>query len=224
MRELICGRNSVLDAIANQLPIKVIYTSNPQELKGCGCKVEVRTKRELDELIHENHQGFVAELKEFNYYDIDVISKDNPKIVLILDHLQDPRNLGAILRSANAFGVKHIIIPKDRAAKVTASALKTSSGGYIGLKILRVNSLVDIITKLKEKGYWIYATNFENSKNINDISFNDPMAIIVGNEEKGVSNSLLKQADECFFVKTVGTVQSLNVSVATGIILSKISQ
>lgn len=223
MREFICGKNSVQDAIDNRMPLKTIWTTRKNEIKNTtNEKIEVVNKSFLDRLTRENHQGFVAELKEFNYFDIHEIFRDKPQKVLILDHVQDPRNLGAIMRSANASGVKHIIIPKDRAAKVTASALKVSSGGYVGLKIIRVSSIIDAITKLKKNDFWVYASALDkNASDINQTTFNYPMAMVVGNEEKGVSNTTLKHSDANVYIKMEGTVQSLNVSVAAGIILFK---
>ena len=224
MREFICGKNSVQDALDNNLPIKVIYTSRKNELNNIqGRNVQVVDKRSLDKMTSENHQGFIAELKEFNYFSFDEILKDKPEKILILDHVQDPRNLGAILRSANAAGVKHIVIPKDRAAKVTPSALKVSSGGYVGIKVIRVNSLIDVITKLKKNSFWIYASALdEKASELNETNFNYPMALVVGNEEKGVSNTILKHSDQNVYINMKGTVQSLNVSVAAGIFLFKI--
>lgn len=224
MREFICGKNSVQDALDNNLPIKVIYTSRKNELNNIqGRNVQVVDKRSLDKMTSENHQGFIAELKEFNYFSFDEILKDKPEKILIIDHVQDPRNLGAILRSANAAGVKHIVIPKDRAAKVTPSALKVSSGGYVGIKVIRVNSLIDVITKLKKNSFWIYASALdEKASELNETTFNYPMALVVGNEEKGVSNTILKHSDQKVYINMKGTVQSLNVSVAAGIFLFKI--
>ena len=222
MREFICGKNTVLDGIKNNLPIKVVYTTRPETKELSGVRVEKVSKEYLDKVTRENHQGYVAVLKEFNYYDLNTVINDKPEKILILDHVQDPHNLGAIMRSANAFGVKHIIIPKNRAAKVTPSALKVSSGGYVGLKVVRVNSIMDAIQKLKDAGVWIYSSALEGGTNIEQVTFNYPMAMIVGNEEKGVSRALLKHSDQIVYVNMTGTVQSLNVSVAAGIILSRI--
>lgn len=225
MIALICGRNSVLEAIENDVPLKVIYTTGKVDFK-VGKEVEIRkiSKPDLDKLAgFANHQGIAAEMKEINYFDMSVLEKDSPAKVLVLDHIQDPHNLGAILRSANASGVKHLIIPRDRAAKVTPTVLKVASGGLVGTKIIRVNSLLEAVKWLKDKQYWIYASALaEKSKPINQVVFNENMAIIVGNEKTGVSSTLLKLADEKFFIPMKGTVQSLNVSVATGIILFSI--
>lgn len=225
MIALICGRNSVLEAIENNVPIKVIYTTGKIDFK-VDSSIDVRkiTKNELDKLSgFANHQGIAAEMKEINYFDMSVLEKDKPTKVLVLDHIQDPHNLGAILRSANASGVKHLIIPRDRAAKVTPTVLKVASGGLVGTKIIRVNSLLEAVKWLKDKQYWIYASALEEkSRPIDKVIFNENMAIIVGNEKTGVSSTLLKLADEKFFIPMRGTVQSLNVSVATGIILFSI--
>lgn len=222
MRELISGKNSVLDAIKNKLNIKIIYTTRPEQVQGFD-KVKIVDKRFLDKLVKGNHQGLVAELINFDYSSFEDIISQEPGKILILDHIQDPRNLGAILRSANAFGWKHIIMPQDRAAKITSAAIKTSSGGYVGLNIARVKSLQSTLDKLKKLNYWTYATALnEESQPIDKITFNKPVVVIIGNEEKGVSNTLIKHSDQTFFIPTKGTVQSLNVSVATGIILSSI--
>lgn len=224
MSKYICGKNSVLEAIENGLPIKKIYISPNVKLTGkYDFKIEIISFGELDRMAKANHQGFVAELKEFNYYNIDEIIKDKPEKVLILDHIQDPHNFGAIIRTANASGVKHIIIPKDRAVKVTPTVLKVASGGQVGIKIIRVDSLYPSLIKLKDNGFWIYSTALdENATDANDTSFNYPMALIVGNEQKGVNKTLLKISDQKIYIKMKGTVQSLNVSVAAGIMLFKI--
>lgn len=224
MGKLIYGRNSVKDALENNLEITKLYvTERPHFNISNNVEVVIKTKRELDKMINENHQGFIAELKEFNYFSLESIFKDKPERVLILDHLQDPHNLGAILRSANAFGIKHIIIPKERSVRVTPTVLKVASGGFVGIKIILVGSLVDAVQKLKKNGFWVYATALENGVEIDKVSFNEPAVLIVGNEHKGVTRSLLKLSDQNIYIPMKGTVQSLNVSVATGILLFKFS-
>lgn len=226
MIALICGRNSVIEAIENKIPLKIIYTTGKVDFKvDSSIAIKQVTKQELDKLSSfANHQGIAAEMKDVNYFDMSVITKDEPDKVLILDHIQDPHNLGAIIRSANAAGIKHIIIPKDRAAKVTPTVLKVASGGLVGIKIIRTNSLYEATKALKENNYWIYASTLDaNAKSIDKVTFNSNMAIIVGNEQTGISATLLKLADEKFFIPMKGTVQSLNVSVATGIILFNIN-
>lgn len=224
MSKYICGKNSVLDALNNNLPIKKVYISPRVKLEEKnGVSIEVKSFEELDQMVQANHQGYVAEISEFNYYNIDELLNDMPEKVLVLDHIQDPHNFGAIIRTANAAGVKHIIIPKDRTVKVTPTVLKVASGGHVGIKIIRVDSLYPTLSKMKDKGFWLYSSALdEQAINIDDVKFNYPMALILGNEQKGVNKTLLKFSDQKVFIDMKGTVQSLNVSVAAGIMLFKI--
>jgi len=220
MIKLLCGKNTVLDAIKNKMYIKVIYLLKPQLGIDPYFKTKIISKIEMDELSLVNNQGFIAVLEEFKYYNIDSIFEDKQNIVLILAHLEDPQNFGSILRTAHASGINHIIIPNIRSVDINDTVLKVSSGGIIGLKIIRVNSIQSTIVKLKKKMFWIYATSLgENTIEYHNVDFNFPLAIIVGNESKGISKSLLNESDQHIFIKMKGTVQSLNVSVATGIIL-----
>lgn len=220
MIKLLCGKNTVLEAIENNLDIKTIYLLKEQNNITSKIKTKIITKDEMNQMTQLNHQGFVAILNEFKYYSIESIFEDKPKIILILDHLEDPQNFGSILRTANATGIKHIIIPNVRSVDVNETVFRVSSGGIVGLKIIKVNSLQATITKLKKEMFWIYATALDsNATEYNEVKYNFPLALIVGNEGKGISKPLLKEADQTIFIKMDGTVQSLNVAVATGIFL-----
>lgn len=226
MVKYICGRNSLADAIKNGFIFKEIYLLKPTNdqifLKQ---KVKVVSRDFLDKLVSLNHQGFVGVLENFKFFEIDTLVKDKPKIILILDHIQDQNNLGNIIRTANCFGIKHIILPKKRAAKLNETTMKVSSGGFVGLKFILVNSIVSAINKLKEMDFWIYATDLkEKSRKIQEIQFNYPCAIILGNEATGIKKSSLNASDQTFFIPLEGTVNSLNVTVATGIILFFLKQ
>jgi spoU class tRNA/rRNA methyltransferase len=153
MTKYIYGKNSVLDALKANYPIKKIYLLKGHDIKLNFKNVEYLTNFELNKLINGNHQGYIAEIEEYKYYDLGSIFKDKAKFVLMLDHIQDPQNLGAIIRSANAFSVKHIIIPKDRSASITPTVLKISSGGFNNIKIIKVASLFDSINQLKKNGF-----------------------------------------------------------------------
>ena len=226
MREFLCGRNTVIEAIKNELPIESIITTRKGEIQNLASSsnfsIKESTRTEMDKMTKENHQGFIAIIKPYNYYDLDTVFKDKPSKILILDHIQDPHNLGAIIRSANAAGVFHIIIPKNRAASISLSSLKVASGGHVGIKVIKVNSLIDAISKLKQKSFWIYSSTLENANPIDEVVFNYPLAIIVGNEQKGVSRTLIKHSDDRIYIPMKGNVESLNVSVAAGIMLFKI--
>ncbi|WP_427902661.1 23S rRNA (guanosine(2251)-2'-O)-methyltransferase RlmB [Metamycoplasma alkalescens] len=225
MKNFIYGKNSVLEAIKNDYPIKKIYlTSN---LKNQAIKfknITYLTTKEMDKLIKGNHQGYIAEIEAFKYDDIGVILKDKAQAILILDHIQDPQNFGAIIRSANVFGIKHIIIPKDRSIDVTPVVLKISSGGFRDTKIIKVSSLFEATEFLKKNRFWIYATALDkNAKKISDTNFSFPIAIIMGNEHSGVSKTLLKHADEIIYIEQdKQAIQSLNVNAATAICLYEI--
>lgn len=226
MGQFISGKNSVLEAIRHQIPLKKIYVLKQWTLlEKPNVPIIVTTKQHLDLLSdYQNHQGFVAQMHEYNYINFEEIIKDKPQKILILDHIQDPQNLGAIIRNANAAGVRHLIIPKDRAVKINPTVLKVASGGQINLKIARVNSLSNVVEKLKKSGTWIYASSLDKrAKDLSTITaFNYPLALIVGNEKTGVSKTLLNLADEIIKINLQGTVQSLNVAVATGIMLFRI--
>ncbi|MCR8613364.1 MAG: 23S rRNA (guanosine(2251)-2'-O)-methyltransferase RlmB [Mycoplasma sp.] len=219
MGKIIIGKNSVLDAIENELPIKKVYTSD-KNIKSNKFEIIYKNNIELNKISNKNHQGYILELQEFNYSTIDELIKSDPKRVLILDHIQDPQNFGSILRSANAFGVKFIIFPKNRQVDVTDTVLKVSSGGFVGLKLIKVTNISRTISILKEHNYWIYASTLSgNSTEISKVEPSEKMVFVIGNEEKGVSQNVVKNCDFNFHIEMYGTVQSLNAAVATAIIL-----
>jgi 23S rRNA (guanosine2251-2'-O)-methyltransferase len=155
MSKYICGKNSVKEALKNKVPIKKIYFSNKLNIN-LDSNIELKkiSKHQLDKIASKtNHQGIIAEIEKFNYFNIKDIFEDKPQKILILDHIQDPYNFGAIIRTSNALGIKHIIIPKKRSIKVTPIVLKVSSGGQIGIKIIRVDSLNSIVDKLKNNNF-----------------------------------------------------------------------
>ena len=223
MSKYLSGKNSVLEGLQNEMPIKAVYLLKGNTIEvNKDIEIFYLNKDQMNKMVDSRHQGYIAELKEFPFYNIESIFKDMPKRVLVLDHIQDPHNFGAILRTANAAGINHIIIPKNRTVGVTPTVLKVSSGGFVGMKIIRVDSLQATVKKLKDKMFWIYATSLDDtSVDIKYVDFNDPAVIIMGSEKSGVSKTLLKQADQVIHIDMHGTVQSLNVSVATGIILFK---
>ncbi|AWX69346.1 23S rRNA (guanosine(2251)-2'-O)-methyltransferase RlmB [[Mycoplasma] anseris] len=226
MKQFIYGKNSVLDAIKNNFPIKTLYLQNNIQDKNINFhNIKRLSYYEMNNLVKGNHQGYIAEINEFQYHDFGSILKDKPENVLILDHIQDPQNFGAILRSANVFNIKHIIIPKNRACEVTPTVLKTSSGGFNNIKIIKMASLFEAIKNLKEAGYWVYATALnDQAKKLHEINFAKPTCLIMGNEETGVSNTLIKHADEVIYIEQFGEVQSLNVSCASAIAMYELTK
>lgn len=225
----ISGKNSVIDAVANKFPIKNIYLTNAKNIvffpNNIQDKIHLISIEEMNELTKTNHQGFIAEIDSIQYQDINFLIKNKKQIVLILDHLQDTHNFGAIIRTANAFGVNDIIFPKENAVQINDTVLKVSSGGFVGMNFYKTNSLVSTIQKLKNNGFWIYTTKIDDqSVEINEANFNFPLAIVVGSEQKGVSKSVMNTSDQNVYISMKGNVQSLNVSVATAIILNVIAK
>lgn len=225
---IVYGRNVIKELLENNKIIEKIYISdhfNDQNLildiQKRNIELHFKPKKEIDRLANENNQGIIAFIPEFQYSLIDeIITKENP-LILILDHLEDMHNFGSIIRSALAFNVDGIIIPKDRSVSVNATVFKTSSGAINNMKIVLVNNLVDTIKYLKKKGFWIYATDM-NGVNYKHENYNIPIALIIGNEAKGISRLAKENADIIISIPINNKINSLNASVAAGIIINEI--
>lgn len=222
----ITGKNSVLDAISNKLKIKKIYATYQYQnvLEKFHIPYQIVNKNDLDKIVTTNHQGIIAEVDDyFSYCSIEEIMHNKPEVILILDHIEDINNLGSILRTANAAGVFNIIIPDKRAAQINDKVLKISSGGFVNMNICKIPSIQVAIEKLKKNNFWIYASCIsENAQTYFETQYNFPLALIVGNEAKGISSTIKKASDQLIYIPMNGTVQSLNVSIATAVLLFEI--
>ncbi len=168
------------------------------------------------------HQGIILDIEEFSYTDYqDFFDIPEAKIV-ILDHLEDPHNLGAIIRTCEAAGISGIIIPKDRSVDVNSTVMKTSSGALENMRIAKVTNLVDAINKLKENGYWIVGTALEDAVDYRDIDYTGKIALVIGNEGSGMSPSVKKACDYIAKIPMYGKINSLNASVAAGIMIYEV--
>ncbi len=224
---LVYGKNSCEEILKQEKNIKRVYlernfkdrviTDLIEKLK---IKPIFLTKYELDDLCEGNHQGIVIEALEYEYADIDEIVNENGFIVM-LDHLEDTHNFGAIIRTCEAAGVDGIIIPKDRSVSVNSTVMKTSSGAAVNVKICMVTNLVQTINYLKEKGYWIYASSMDGTNYTNE-DYKTSTCIIIGNEGKGVSELVKKSADFIVSIPMIGKINSLNASVAAGIFIYEV--
>lgn len=172
--------------------------------------------KKLDEMVKGNHQGIVLKVSDYEYSDIDDVI--NEEIIVILDHLEDPHNLGAIIRTCEAAGIKGIIIPKDRSVEVNSTVMKVSVGTLEKVNVVQVTNLVNTIKYLKEKNYWIIGTDMEGT-DYREIDYSGKTVIIIGNEGKGMSRLVKESCDYIATIPMKGTTNSLNASVATGIIL-----
>ncbi len=172
-------------------------------------------KNQLDKMAGGVHQGIVLKIADYEYQDISDITSD---IVVILDHLEDPHNLGAIIRTCEASGIKDIILPKDRSAQVNSTVMKTSAGCLDRVNLYQVTNLVQTISYLKKQGFWIIGTDMVGT-DYKKIDYRGKIAVIIGNEGSGMSRLVKESCDFIANIPMYGSVNSLNASVATGIIL-----
>ncbi len=218
---LVYGKNVVVSLLDNHTKILKAYVLNDfkerEIINNLNCPVKYVDNRYLDRLVDGLHQGIVVEIEDYKYYDIDDVIKDNGFLVM-LDHLEDPHNFGAIIRTCEAAGVDGIIIPKDRSVEVNGTVMKTSVGTLDEMKIVQVTNLNSTIEYLKKKGYWITATDMEGT-NYNKIDYRGSCCIIIGSEGNGVSRLVLENSDFVASIPMEGKVNSLNASVAAGIVI-----
>ena len=226
----IYGKNVAKEKITSNEKINKAYISdrlNDREiitlLKNYNVKYTIVPEKFLNTKVDGLHQGIIldvdyVETKEFDY--IKEIKKENP-ILVMLDHLEDPHNFGAIIRTCEALGIDAIIIPNDRTVNINGTVVKTSAGAIYNIPIVRVVNLNTCIKNLKDIGYWIIGTDMEGT-DYRKIDYNMPTCLIIGNEGKGMSKVL---KDNCDYIATIpmsGEINSLNASVSAGIILSEI--
>lgn len=179
----------------------------------------------LDKKVNGLHQGIILEVDDVETYSLDeffdkIQEKKNP-LVIMLDHLEDPHNFGAIIRTSEALGVDGIIIPNDRSVGVNATVVKTSAGAISYMTIIRVPNLANTLEKLKKKGFWIVGTDMKG-EDYTKLDYNIPICLVIGNEGHGMSKII---KDNCDFIATIpmiGKINSLNASVSCGILLSRI--
>jgi len=177
----------------------------------------------LDSKVDGLHQGIILDVDDVETYDFDFIKnikKDNP-ILVMLDHLEDPHNFGAIIRTCEALGVDAIVIPNDRSVNVNSTVVKTSTGAIYNMPIVRVANLGNTINKLKDIGYWIVGTDM-NGDDYTKIDYNMPICLIIGNEGSGMSKIIRDNCDFIASIPMTGKINSLNASVSCGIVLSRI--
>ncbi|AVP49530.1 23S rRNA (guanosine(2251)-2'-O)-methyltransferase RlmB [Williamsoniiplasma luminosum] len=235
---LIYGKHAV-EEFLNKHPkmIKFIYVKNINEFENnqnineFNIKVIKKNEIDLNKMFDEvvNHQNVIAEVKEYNYKPFGEIKNKlatrETDLILILDQIHDPYNFGAIIRSATLLGVKNIVIMDHKQVMVTPTVVKTSAGTVYDLEISKVSNLNNVIAELKKQGYWIYSSNLnKNAQDIRDVDFAQKTALIIGNEQYGVSDLLTKNSDLNIFIPSTKIIDSYNVSVATGILLYEIGK
>ena len=187
-----------------------------------------KDKKDMEKIANnKNYQGVIAFVPPFSYCEIEDIleyakGKNEEPFVLILDGIEDPHNLGAIIRTAETAGMHGIIIPKRRSASVNSTVSKVSSGAVEYMKIARVTNITDAIDKLKKEGLWICGTDINTDKYYYNQDLTGPIGIVIGNEGKGISDKVKKNCDFLVKIPMMGRVTSLNASVSTGIIIYEV--
>ncbi len=226
----IYGKNVATEKINSKEKINKIYLSdkfNDKEIfkliRDRKIKYTIVPNKVLDSKVEGLHQGIVIEVDDVETKDIDylkTINKHNP-LVVMLDHIEDPHNFGAIIRTSEALGVDAIIIPNDRSVPINATVVKTSAGAIYNMPIIRVANLGAAINKLKDMSYWIIGTDM-NGEDYTKIDYNMPICLIIGNEGHGMSKVIHDNCDYIAMIPMTGKLNSLNASVSCGIVLSRI--
>lgn len=225
------GKNVVKELLRNNRKIKKVYLANNFKdeeilslLNKNNINVIYEEKFKMDRMEKGNHQGIILEIEDYKYIEEkDMLNNlpENPFIV-ILDHLEDPHNFGAIIRTCEAAGIDYIIIPKDRSVQINSTVMKTSVGALDNVKIVQSTNLNNIIKKLKEKGLWIVGTDMEDSVLYYEIDYKTPTALVIGSEGFGMSSLVKKNCDFIARIPMNGKINSLNASVAAGIMIYEV--
>ncbi|WP_045468515.1 23S rRNA (guanosine(2251)-2'-O)-methyltransferase RlmB [Sporocytophaga myxococcoides] len=232
--ELLFGIRPIIEAIEAGKEIDKILVQKEQssplmnELLQAAFHHKVPVQRvpveKLNRITKKNHQGAICFMSSIVYASLDNVISDcfqsgTVPMILVLDRITDVRNFGAIARTAECMGVHAIVIPAKGAAQINSDAVKTSAGALNHIPVCREESLIKTIKYLKESGLSVIACTEKAQKTIAQAAYNDPVAIVVGSEEDGISDEIIKKADEIVRIPMTGKIGSLNVSVAAGMIL-----
>lgn len=237
MSEIISGKNPIMQAIkANRKIEKILISKHinkqtEQELrkllKGKGTIIEFVSKQQLDALAKGKHQGMIAYVEPYQYVSVaDILKraeeKDELPFIIILDELEDPHNLGAILRTAEAVGVHGVIIPKHRAVGLTETVAKASAGAIEHVPVAQVTNIARTIDILKEENIWVVGAAGEAEEDFRSLDGETKIAIVIGNEGRGISRLVKEKCDWTIRIPMSGKITSLNASVAASLLLFEI--
>lgn len=240
--EVVAGRNAVLEALRTDVPVTTLWIASRLEAddrtreilqiaSGRGLNLLETTKPELDRLTDGAvHQGVAVQVPPYDYADVDDLldaadRSGRPPLVVALDGVTDPRNLGAVLRSAGAFGAHGVLVPERRAAGVTASAWKVSAGAAARVPVARATNLVRALGDLKAAGCFVVGLDAGGTTDVGDLAFaTDPLVLVVGSEGKGLSRLVREACDVVASIPITSDVESLNAGVAAGISLYEVAR
>ena len=229
---LIFGRNPVKEALRANKVLKIFVVNNFSDkeinllLQEKKPVIKVISNAEMDSKCHGVHQGIMAEIKPYEYSDLEEILRRSRKvevpIIVILDGINDTHNLGAILRSCDVFNVTGVLIPKHNQVPLNATVAKSSAGAINFVPVAQIGSINQTIQRLKDNGFWIVSTDGSAKIDYQQIKYDFPVALVIGSEGKGVSQLVIKNSDYVVKIPQYGHVNSLNASVAAGILLARI--
>lgn len=233
MSEIIYGKNVILNALEADRKFYNVYITYSKDLEAIINKLKEKKipykevpKSFLDQKIKGLHQGVVAEVEGYKYYSLEEITNNlenkNP-LIIILDGIEDPHNLGAIIRTCDAAGVDGIIIPKHRSVKLNDTVAKVSTGAIEFVRVCEVTNLTNTIKTLKKNNYWIIGAEYD-SKSIDytSLKYDMPIALVIGSEGRGISRLVRENCDYLVKIPMKGKVNSLNASVSAGILIYEI--
>ncbi len=233
MKQYLYGKQPVIMRLQQKAAIRHLFLledGSNKELVGLAkanhVPITFHSKKELDKMASGNHQGVIAEIDAYKTFTLEEvlasIPKDKKGLLVMVDGVTDPHNLGAIMRTADAVGVDGIIIKKHHAVGLTPVVAKVAAGAIESVKVAIVTNLTRASEQLKKEGYWIIGTDMDNAIYYRDIDYTVPTVIVVGSEGEGISRLVKTQCDHMASIPMIGTVSSLNVSVATAILLYEV--
>lgn len=226
---LIYGRNVAKEVLRKNKKVLKIFLQNGFHDKEIisliekrNLRVEFKSNVEIDRLVDGVHQGIIISVPDYRYASLEEVLRDNPSFLVLLDHLEDPHNLGAIIRTCEAASVDAIVMPQKRQVQVNATVMKTSVGTLERVRIASVSNLVSTMKELKKQGFWIVGTALEQSVDYREIDYSGKIALIIGNESNGMSHLVTKECDYIAKIPMYGETNSLNASVAAGIMIYEV--
>jgi len=234
---MIIGRNPVMEALKSGRAVNKVFVSDQlnkqtekdllRAVKKANTILQKVPKKRIDQMSSGKHQGIIAYVSAYEYATIDQIlhratEKGVPPFIMILDEIEDPHNLGAILRTADATGVHGVVIPKRRAVGLTETVAKASAGAIEHIPVARVTNITDTIKQLKAENIWIVGTDERGSDDYRTLDGQTALAIVIGNEGKGLTRIVKEHCDWLVHLPMQGSIPSLNASVASGLLMYEI--
>lgn len=233
MTQLVYGKNVVLNLLKKNKEIDFLYIQKSRTdddvlylAKKSNVNYKIVDRKFLDNLVKGNHQGYVAQIKEYKTFTVEEIMEAIPEgkqpLLVALDGLEDPHNLWAILRTAACVGVDGVIIEKNRSVSLNSTVAKVSVGAIDIVKVARVTNLSQTLKKLKDNGYWVIGTDIEDAQDYRSIDYNMPVVLIIGSEGKGMRRLVKENCDIKVMLPMESDIGSLNASVACAVLLYQI--